>query len=88
MIWAAHFGLIYAISSISVQIAGETTFLARLLILGAGALGVLASVMVLFVALRLPAEPLSVFWKNVSSLGAILAAIAIIWQSMPAIAPI
>lgn len=88
MIWTAHFGLIYAISSVSVQIAGETTMLARALIVGSGVLGVLAAAVVLLLALRLPEEPVAAFWRNVSALGAILSAIAIVWQSLPAVAPI
>lgn len=89
LIWTAHFGLIYAISSISVQATGETTSLARALIIGSAVVAELLLVSVVVGAWRLSSEgALGVFWKNVSALGALIAAIAIVWQSLPAMAPI
>lgn len=89
LIWATHFGLIYAITSISVQAIGETGLFARVLIVGSGVLGVSAALFVLWTALSLRREePLDQFSRVVSGAGAVFAAIAVFWQTLPAFAPI
>jgi hypothetical protein len=89
LIWATHFGLIYAISSISVQATGAIGVFARALIVGSGVLGVGAALFVLWTALGLRREePLDQFWRLVSGAGAVFAAIAVFWQTLPAFAPI
>ena len=89
LIWAAHFMIIYAIASVSEQIAGGAGVLARALILVAGGAGVAAALFVLAAARRFDAEdPLQRFWRMVSAAGAILAIIAMLWQTLPALAPI
>ncbi len=89
LIWAAHFGFIYAVSSISVQAIGETGSLARVLIVASGLAGFAAALLVLAAALRMHVdEPLDRFWRVVSGAGAVLGAIAVAWQSLPALAPI
>lgn len=89
LIWAGHFNLIYAINSISIQSAGESTLLARGLIAASGAVGVLGCLYVLARARRLPRqEEFDRFSRLVAAAGALLGAIAIVWQSLPALAPI
>ena len=89
LIWAAHFGLIYAISSISVQATGETGLIARVLIVGSGLLGVIAALLVFSLAWRMRTdEPIDRFWRAVSAAGAVFGATAVSWQTLPALAPI
>lgn len=89
LIWAAHFGAIYAISSISVQIAGDTVAAARALIVASGALAALTAVALMLLAARSSqATMLDRFWRTVSGAGALIAAIAVVWQTLPALAPI
>ncbi|HYD74243.1 MAG TPA: hypothetical protein VEF55_13985, partial [Candidatus Binatia bacterium] len=89
LIWAVHFGFIYAVASISVQATGETGSLARALIGVSGLIGVLAALAVLWAACRMKTEePFDRFWRAVSAAGAVFAAIAVVWQTLPAFAPI
>jgi cytochrome c biogenesis protein CcdA len=89
LIWAAHFAVIYAIASISMVGAGETTPAARVAILVAGIVAAIAAALMLIAALRAPRnEALGAFWRNVAALGALIALVAIVWQTLPALAPI
>ncbi|HET9229937.1 MAG TPA: hypothetical protein VFO00_01535 [Vitreimonas sp.] len=89
LIWAAHFSFIYAVASISVQAIGDTGLLVRMLIAGSGVAAAGAALFVLWLAWRLKVEePLDQFWRIVSAAGAVLGAIAVVWQSLPAFAPI
>lgn len=89
LIWAAHFNLIYAINSISIQAARESTATARGLIVGSGVLAVLGCLYVLRRARKLPKhDEFDHFWRLVAATGAVLGAISIVWQSLPALAPI
>lgn len=87
--WALHFGLVYAINSVSVQAAGDTVLLARFAIVGAGMVGVAICALLLWFAARMPAEDaLDQFWGLVATAGATVGGVAIIWQSTPALLPI
>lgn len=89
LIWAGHFGLIYAIASISIQASGETGMLARALVVGSTVVAVFAAIGVLLLAWRRQGEePFDRFFRAVSAAGAVLAAIAICWQTLPVLAPI
>lgn len=89
LIWAAHFGLIYAAASIFHVVRGEPDAAARIVTLVITALCFGGSGFVLAAALRQPrAEPLDRFWRIVAATGAILAMIAIFWQTLPALIPI
>lgn len=86
IIWAAHFAAIYAIASISTEAFGMTTSLARFLIFAAGLVALIATGLVLLKALRPPhTEPFDTFLRTVSLAGALIAGIAIIWQTLPAL---
>lgn len=87
LIWAAHFGAAYAIASISFEVAGKTTLAARALLMVAGAAAAIACVLLCRAALRMPRQtPLDAFWRTVSLAGAVIALIAVVWQTLPAIA--
>jgi hypothetical protein len=89
LIWAAHFLAVYAIASVSVVIAGETNFEARALIVSAGALAALAAMMLIVAAWRMPRdEPIDAFWRVVALAGATIGLVAVVWQTLPALAPI
>lgn len=84
LLWAAHFGLIYLIASISIQAVGESTALARALIAGSGiaCVGVLA---LLCFKLRRGEDDVDRFWRYVSITGSLIGIVAIVWQSLPAL---
>ncbi|HYD87177.1 MAG TPA: hypothetical protein VEA80_06870 [Vitreimonas sp.] len=86
LLWAAHFGLIYAVASISIQAVGESTPLARGLIGGSGLafVGVLA---LLCLSLRRGEDEVDRFWRSASIAGAVIGIVAILWQSLPALLP-
>jgi hypothetical protein len=86
LIWSAHFSFIYLVASISVVATGETNFLARALIIGSG-IAAAAGCAVLFVSSRDRRDE-SAFFRAVSRAGAALAGVAVIWQTLPALAPI
>lgn len=89
LIWAAHFTAIYATSSVSHLAVGATNTTARIVTLAATLACLGASFWVLAAALRQrQADDLSLFWRAVAAAGAALAIIAIIWQTLPALAPI
>ncbi len=89
LIWAGHFLAIYLTASIAEQISGDTGALARTLMLAASSAAIVAALWIIAVARRLDANaPLDRFWRLVSQAGAILAIVAVIWQSLPALAPL
>lgn len=89
LIWAVHFAAIYAIASISDVSAGETTAAARAAILISGAIAASATALLLVLALRSSRhDELGAFWRSVAALGALISFFAIVWQSLPALAPI
>lgn len=89
LVWALHFGTIYAVASVSDVAIGFTGLTARIIVLIATATCLGACVWVLTIALRQPqGDALSAFWRTVAATGAILAAIAICWQTLPALAPL
>lgn len=89
LIWAAHFAAIYALASLSVVTDGEATQTARAAIIAVGVVLALAAGGLLWFASRLHGEePLDQFWRLVSALGALIALVAIVWQTLPALAPI
>lgn len=86
LIWAAHFTFIYIVASISDLQAGEATPIARVVIGASGAAAAVAALLLLRAAIRARAgEPLETFWRSVSALGAVIALIAILWQTLPAL---
>lgn len=89
LIWAAHFLAIYFIASLAEQLSGETGLIARALILAAGGVAIIAALLVLASARRLSTQnALDRFWRLIAQAGAVLAIIAVLWQSLPALAPI
>lgn len=81
--------MIYAVASVSHVALGETTAMARVVIVALSAAALGASGCALAIALRQPRETtLDAFWRTVAAAGAVLAMIAIIWQTLPAFAPI
>lgn len=89
IIWALHFGIIYAATSASEVVPSFTVSIARIAILIATALCLIACAWVLRSALRQThTDALTAFWRTVTATGAIFAIIAIIWQTLPAIAPL
>lgn len=87
LIWAAHFGLIYAIASLSVVAAGETTAAARVAIGASGLGAALACAVLAWRALKAGAQDeLGRFMRMVGGVGAIIGLIAVIWQTLPALA--
>ena len=86
LIWAAHFIFIYIVASASVLISGAATPFARNLIAGSGLLAAFAASLLIIANLRDGGEDaLNAFWRTVSAFGALVAAIAILWQSLPAL---
>jgi hypothetical protein len=89
LIWAAHFGAIYATASVSHVIAGATGGDTRSFIVVISMVCVGACAWLITSALRRPpADALGAFWRNVAAAGAVLAIIAITWQTLPALAPL
>lgn len=89
LVWALHFGVIYAATSASEVIPNFTAAIARAAILMVTVLCLIACAWVLRSALRQPhSEALTAFWRTVAATGAVLAIIAIIWQTLPAVAPL
>ena len=86
LIWAGHFIFIYIVASASVQISGEATPLARNLIAGSGLFAAFAAALLVIASLRGGGkDALDAFWRTVSAFGALVSAIAILWQSLPAL---
>lgn len=89
LIWAAHFGATYAVVSVSHQVTGATSQVARVVAVGVTLLCLGACAWVLASALRRShSDPLDAFWRTIAAAGAILAAIAIVWQTLPTLAPL
>jgi hypothetical protein len=89
LIWAGHFLAIYAVASVAVQLNGTASFMARIVILGLSAAAIAACIFVFFAARRQRrGEPLADFFRTIAGAGAVLALIAIVWQTLPALAPI
>jgi hypothetical protein len=89
LIWAAHFLAIYAVTSIWYIAAGATDATARIVIVSLSAAALVATGFVTVVALRQPRhDSIDSFLRTVAAVGAILAAIAVTWQTLPALAPI
>jgi hypothetical protein len=89
LIWAAHFLAIYLATSASQVAVGATSGATRVAIIalsiGAGA----GAILLAMHAWRRPhAEAQDAFWRTVSLAGAVLAIVAIIWQTLPVLAPI
>ena len=86
LFWAAHFGLIYLIASVSIQAVGTSTPLARMLIVGSGVVCVAALAALCF---KLPSggDEMDQFGRSISLAGALIAMVAIIWQSVTVLAP-
>lgn len=86
LIWAFHFGVIYAATSASEVIPSFTVAVARAAVLIVTALCLIACAWVLRSALRGPhSEALTAFWRTVAATGSVLAIIAIAWQTLPAV---
>jgi len=86
LLWATHFGLIYAIASISIQATGENTLLSRALIVGSGL--VFAGILVvLWLRMRRGGDEVDRFSQSLSLTGALIGIVAILWQSLPALVP-
>lgn len=89
LVWAIHFAAIYAISSVSYVAAGATTGAARAAIAFASAVCLISATALLVVVVRRPpAGAFDAFWRTIAATGALLAIVAIIWQTLPAFAPI
>lgn len=89
LIWAAHFGAVYFIASVSVLLAGQTTLPARLAILGCSlaATGA-ASAFVLWCGRSGKTRALGPFWRSAGIAGGAIALAAVVWQTLPALAPL
>jgi hypothetical protein len=89
LIWAAHFLAIYLTSSVSYVATGANSTAARIVIIGLSAVAVAAAAWLAVHAVRRPRNDIETsFWRTVTSAGAILALVAIIWQTLPVIASI
>jgi len=89
LIWAAHFMAIYAVTSISYVVAGATTAEARLVVVALSLAGLGGCAGVLLLGLREDnRDELAQFWRAVATAGLVVAAVAILWQTLPALAPI
>lgn len=89
LIWALHFGAIYAVTSVSYVAIGATNTIARIVVVALSALCLLGCLWVGIAAFRRPqSEGLERLWRTVAISGAVLAAIAIVWQTLPVFAPI
>lgn len=89
LLWAAHFLAIYIATSASQVAIGATSGVTRIAIiaLSIGAAG--AALLLAMHASRRPhADPQDAFWRTVSLAGAVLAIVAIVWQTLPLFAPL
>ncbi len=87
LIWAAHFGAIYAISSLSFVIAGEATLISRGMIVIAGIIAAVACVWITLRAFRRQdGGPLDTFWRGIAGFGALIALFGVALETLPAFA--
>jgi hypothetical protein len=88
LIWAMHFGAIYAVTSVSHVATGATNLIARIVVISISAICVVACGWIVMISLRRPpSDGLEAFWRTIALTGAILAAIAVVWQTLPVFAP-
>jgi hypothetical protein len=85
LIWAAHFGAIYLLTS-AAYLGGRTPDVATFIaVVGLSALAIAAAGVLALRAAR-PREDEPSFWRAIALAGSILAIIVIIWQTLPVIA--
>ena len=91
LVWAAHFGLAYAASSIEAVCGVPGT--ASLTVLAATVLAVLADLALIAAAARdrlprmarQPDAEASAFWRGMTGIGAAVSLVAVLWQALPAL---
>ena len=89
LIWTAHFLAIYIATSASHVAVGSTSGVTRIAIIALSVGAVAAALLLATHAWRRPhADAQNAFWRTISLAGALLAIIAIIWQTLPVLAPI
>jgi hypothetical protein len=85
LIWALHFSALYFIASVSEQAYGETTFVARVLIVLAGVGAAGALVAILLKRDQSEFDQMPGFARAITRGGAALALFAVILQTLPAL---
>lgn len=82
LIWALHFGVVYAIASISIQANGSVTGESRIAIAIAS---VLLAALIAAVSFWPRADSGPKFFTTIRTSAALITIVAIVWQSLPVI---